>query len=141
MLSYPVNLISDPETRSVLVEFPDIPFAHSAGDDDEEALLNAEDALESALAVYLDEKRPVPMPSPPAPDQAVVHLRVLIAAKVLLWNEMQVQGVRKAELARRLGCQLSQVDRLLDLDHSSKIEHLEAALARLGKRLGISLAA
>ena len=141
MLSYPVNLIADPDTQSVVVEFPDIPFAHSAGDDEAEALLNAQDALESALTVFLDDKRPIPSPSVPRPDQSLVHLPVLIAAKALLWNEMQAQGIGKAELARRLGCRLPQLDRLLDFGHSSKIELVEAALAHLGKRLDIRLAA
>lgn len=99
MLNYPVNLIPDEESQSVIVEFPDLPFCHSAGDDEDEALLNARDAIESALEIYFDEKRPVPMPSAPAPGQKAVHLPALITAKVLLWNEMQAQGVRKAELA------------------------------------------
>ncbi len=141
MLSYPVNLIHDPETRSVIVEFPDVPFAHSAGDNEEEALLNAEDALESALEIYFEEKRPVPSPSKSSPGQPWVRLSAMIAVKVLLWNEMLAQQVGKAELARRMGCGLSEVERLLDLRHASKIEHMEAALARLGKYLEIGLAA
>jgi antitoxin HicB len=141
MLAYPAILTPDPETGVILVEFPDIPFCHSVGDEAEEALLNAEDALESALAVYVDEKRAVPWPSAPAAEQVLVPLPVLTAAKVLLWNELLAQGVRKAELARRLGWHLPQVDRLLDLSHRSKIEQIEAALAQLGKRLDVRLAA
>jgi antitoxin HicB len=141
MLKYPVILIPDAETQSLVVEFPDLPFCHSVGDDEAEALLNARDAIECALEIYFDEKRPVPLPSAAVPGQQAVHLPALITAKVLLWNEMQAQGVRKAELAMRLGCQMPQVERLLDLRHSSKIEQLEAALARLGKRLDVGLAA
>ena len=141
MLSYPVNLIHDPETHSVMAEFPDVPFAHSAGDNEEEALLNAADALESALEIYLEENRPVPVPSGAAPGRSMVRLPVLVAAKVLLWNEMQCQGVGKAELARRVGCRMPEIERLLDLRHGSKIEQVEAALIRLGKHLEIGLAA
>lgn len=36
---------------------------------------------------------------------------------------------------------MPQVERLLDLRHSTKIEQVEAALARLGKRLDVGLAA
>ena len=141
MLNYPVILIPDEETQSLVVDFPDLPFCHSAGDGEDEALLNARDAIESALEIYFDEKRPVPPPSAAAPGQKTVALPALTTAKVLLWNEMQAQGVRKAELAIRLGWQMPQVEKLLDLRHSSKIELLEAALARLGKRLDVGLAA
>lgn len=140
MLTYPILLIPDEETQSLIVECPDIPYAHSAGDDEGEALLNAQDAIESALEIYFEEKRPVPLPSQPAAGQPVVRLPALITAKVLLWNEMQAQGIRKSDLARRLGCHMPQVDRLLDLRHSSKIELLEAALAKLGRCLDVNLA-
>ncbi len=141
MLGYPVNLIHDPETQAVMVEFPDIPFAHSVGDDAADALLNAGDALESALEIYLEENRAVPLPSMAMPGQAMVRLPVLLAAKVLLWNEMQAQGIGKAELALRLGAEFPDVEQLLELRNGSKIEHVEAALARLGKYLDIGLAA
>ena len=41
----------------------------------------------------------------------------------------------KAELARRLGWHMPQVDRLFDLKHASKMEQLEAAAGVLGKRV------
>lgn len=58
-------------------------------------------------------------------------------SEVLLANEMVRQGVRKAELARRLDVHMPQVDRLVDLRHSSKLENLEKAFQTLGKTLGI----
>ncbi|GGD56475.1 hypothetical protein GCM10010985_07740 [Caballeronia grimmiae] len=139
MLSYPVNLELD-TNNSYLVTFPDIPEAISAGDDEDEALLNALDALESAIEIYFDEKRQLPMPSKPKKGQPVVILPALVVSKVLLANEMLRQGVRKAELARRLNVHMPQVDRLLNPRHSSKLEAIEAALLTLGKRLSISVA-
>ncbi|MDD5037225.1 MAG: type II toxin-antitoxin system HicB family antitoxin [Methylococcaceae bacterium] len=141
MLSYPIMLTTDAETGAVVVDFPDIPFCHSVGGDEEEALLNAEDALESALTVFFEQRKPIPLPSDPVLGQFEVSLSALATAKVLLWNEMHAQGVRKADLARRLGCHMPQIDRLLDLGHSSKIEQVEAALAKLGKRLDVKLVA
>lgn len=47
---------------------------------------------------------------------------------------MTDQGMRKAELARRLGWHVPQVDRLFDLRHASKFEQLETAVAVLSKR-------
>jgi antitoxin HicB len=42
-------------------------------------------------------------------------------------------------LAERLGRDPRQVRRLLDLDHHSRLDQLEAALATLGQRLAIEV--
>lgn len=138
MLNYPVTLTLD-TNGTFLVGFSDFPEANSVGDDEEEALLNASDALATALEIYFDDRRPVPLPSKPAKGQAVVSLPALDAAKVLLWNEMYTQKIRKAELARRLNVHMPQIDRLFDLKHSSKLEFVEQAAKALGKTLIVSL--
>ena len=99
MLAYPVNLERDGEF--ILVTFPDIPEAITCGTSIEDALLHAKDALESAMDFYFDDRRPVPLPSKPKKGQHLVELPASIAAKVLLLNEMALQNVRPAELARR----------------------------------------
>lgn len=50
---------------------------------------------------------------------------------------MVEQGVGKAELARKLGVNLPQVDRLVDFLHNSKIESVEHALELLGRRIRV----
>jgi antitoxin HicB len=45
------------------------------------------------------------------------------------------KGMKKAELARRLGWHMPQVDRLFDLKHASNIEQIEAAAGVLDKRV------
>jgi antitoxin HicB len=40
---------------------------------------------------------------------------------------MRAGKIGKAELARRLHCHLPQIDRLLDLNHASRLDQLEAA--------------
>jgi antitoxin HicB len=139
MLAYPVNLTRD-TNGTLLVAFPDVPEANSVGDDREEALINALDALESALEIYFDLRQPVPLPGKARKGQPVVVLPALVTSKILLWNEMLAQNVRKAELARRLKVHMPQVDRLLDIRHSSKIEMVEAALNSLNRSLDVSLA-
>ncbi|WP_377516966.1 helix-turn-helix domain-containing protein [Microbulbifer taiwanensis] len=62
-------------------------------------------------------------------------------AKVALWNAMQERGMRKADLARKLGVKPPQVDRLVDFLHSSKIEQVENALQTLGKKIWITIEA
>jgi antitoxin HicB len=139
MLRYPVDLTPD-SNGSFLATFPDVPEANSVGEDEDEALLNAQDALESALEIYFDERRAIPLPGQPRAGQAMLTLPALESAKVLLWNEMLTQNIRKAELARRLNVHMPQVDRLFDMRHSSKLEFVERAAAALGKKLMVSLA-
>lgn len=91
----------------------------------------------AALEIYFDEKRLVPLPSKAKKGQSVVTLPILVTSKILLANEMISQNVRKSGLARRLNIHMPQVDRLLDLRHSSKIETIEAAMRTLGKRLEV----
>jgi len=50
--AYPAILTPDPE-GGFTVTFRDVPEAITEGDTREEALLRAEDALESALAMYI----------------------------------------------------------------------------------------
>ena len=138
MLIYPVTLTPD-TNNSLLVGFPDFPEANSVGDGVEEALLNAADALETALEVYFDQRRPVPMPSRVGATGYAVELPALAVAKVLLWNEMHAQRLRKADVARMLNVHMPQIDRLFDLWHSSKLEFVEQAAKALGKKLTISL--
>lgn len=139
MFDYPVTLHH--ETGSVWISCDDVPELNSAGDNEAEALLDAVDGLESALSLYVDQRRPIPLASPARPGQPVVRLPTLTAAKVALWNAMCAQSVGKAEMARRLGVNRPQVDRLVDLLHRSKIEQVEHALAILGQRLALSVSA
>ena len=50
------------------------------------------------------------------------------------------QGIKKAELARRLGWHTPQVDRLFDLRHASRLDQIEAAAAALGRHLEVRVA-
>jgi antitoxin HicB len=65
----------------------------------------------------------------------MVPLSPLGMAKTALYEAMREQGVGRAELACGLRWQRPQVNRVLDLRHASRMEHLEAALAALGLRL------
>ena len=138
MYTYPVVLEPD-DNDTVMVSFPDVPGAVSFGDDEDEALMRAVDALETMFIATIGDRRDIPVPSRPRQRQRTVTLPPLAAAKVALYQTMREQGVRKAELARRLHRDFRQVDRLLDLRHRSRLDQIEAALAVLGKRLEIGL--
>jgi antitoxin HicB len=138
MLAYPVDLERD-SNGTLLATFPDFAEAATFGEDESDALLRAVDALETVLATRIDVREDVPLPSPAAGRPCAV-LRALSAAKVLLYRAMREGGVRKADLAWRLGWHGPQIDRLLDLNHASRLDQIEAALAAVGKRLTVDLA-
>jgi antitoxin HicB len=138
MLRYPVIL--EPDTNeTILVSFPDFPEAHTFGDDEAEALARAADLLQDVLADYIESRREIPVSSKLRKQDRFVMLPVLTEAKVRLYGEMRSAGVRKAELARRLGCHMRQVDRLLDIHHASRLDQIEAAFAALNKRVVIDV--
>jgi len=134
MFCYSVILEHTDDTHEYIVEFVDVPGVFSVGDTEEDALLNAADALETAFFYMMQERKPIPTASPLNGAKGVV-LPVLIAGKVALHNAMIASGTRKADLARKLNIAPTLVDRLLSLKHKSRIEQIETALALLDKRL------
>ena len=138
MFDYPVTLTPDGDT--LLVTFTDVPEAITFGADEGEALLQAVDALESALSVYVAERAPLPVPSTAKRRQHTVRPSALEGAKLGVHQAMTEQGIKKSELARRLGWHMPQVDRLFDLRHASRLDQIEAAARVLGKELELRIA-
>jgi antitoxin HicB len=138
MFDYPVTLT--PDDGTVLVTFADVPEAITFGADEGEALLNAIDALETGLSFYVDARKPLPKPGKPKRGQKTVRPSALECAKLGVYKAMTEQGVKKAELARRLGWHMPQVDRLFDLRHASRMDQIEAAAAALGRHIEITVA-
>jgi len=137
MFDYPVTLT--PDDGTVLVTFADVPEAITFGADEGEALLQAVDSLESGLSFYVDARKPLPAASKPAPGQKTVRPSALECAKLGVYQAMTEQGIKKAELARRLGWHMPQVDRLFDLRHASKLDQIEAAARVLGRHVEITV--
>jgi antitoxin HicB len=134
VLSYPAQFT--PEGRGFVVTFPDIPEAITDGDSEREAMEYAVDAIITAFSEYIKRRRAIPQASKArGKGMRMVVLPALEEAKIRLYEAMRETGVRKADLARRMGLQKSQVDRLLDLRHRSRLDQIEAALAKLHKRL------
>jgi antitoxin HicB len=131
-LDYRVQLEED-DNGTVLVSFPDFPEAHTFGDDEEEALVRARDALATVIDAYIRDRRSLPAPS--AGPGPFVPVPALTVAKMELHDAMLRGKITKSELARRLDMHLPQVDRLLDVHHASRLDQLERALQALGTRL------
>lgn len=84
-------------------------------------------------------RRPIPVASAPQADEHIISVPVLVTMKAALYNAMIQTGTRKADLARRLGVNAPQVDRLLDVEHSSKVEKVGLALAQLGRKVSVEI--
>jgi antitoxin HicB len=139
---YPVELEEvregPPADHCVLATFPDLPEANTFGVDRANALTNAIDCLEVALAGRIKDRTEIPEPSP-ARGRPTVAPGNLIAAKAALYLAMRQDDVRPAELARRMGVDQPAINRLLDPRHASRSAQFDAAFAALGRRLVLSL--
>ena len=136
MLAYPITLEED--EGAVLATAPDFPELTTFGDDREEAVTRAVQALEEAIAARIHDRREIP---PPSRGAAYAILPTLTSVKVMLYQGMKDQGITKAELARRLGWHLPQVDRVLNVQHRSWLDQIDAALGAIGQQLHVSAAA
>ncbi len=135
--TYPVELRPD-DNDTLLVTFPDIPEAVTIGDDEADALAHAVDALETMIIAKMDDREDIPLPSP-LNGRPGVTLPPLTAMKVALYREMRQAHLRKADLARRLNWRPSQVDRLFDIRHASRVDQIETALRALGKTMMVEI--
>jgi antitoxin HicB len=138
MWNFPVELSTDEEDGGFVVTFPDVPEAITQGENRTEALLYAQEALETALTLYIEEQRDLPSPSS-ANGHPTVSPNALECAKLDIYIIMRAQGVPKAELAQRLHWLMPQVDRLLDLSQTSLFEQIEQAAASLGKHVELHI--
>ena len=73
MRAYPAAVTPDPD-GGFTVTFRDVPEAITEGDTRKEVLLRAEEGLESALAMYVVAKEPLPTSSEAEADEVMVPL-------------------------------------------------------------------
>ncbi len=135
MIAYPITLKDDDGT--LLATSPDFPELITFGDEREEAIARAVHALEEAIAARIHDRRDIPQPTQ---GETYAILPTLTSVKVMLYQGMRDQGVGKAELARRLGWHMPQVDRVLDVQHRSRLDQMDAALGAIGRRLYVTVA-
>lgn len=130
MLGYKVELTDDDD--SVMVTFPDFPEAVTFGDNRDDALGHAVDALQTAMMAYMADRRDIPAPYAIASGLGV-SLPLLAMLKVEIYRAMRSRGWRKADLARALHKDPRQVDRLVDLRYATPVAQMEAALRACGQ--------
>jgi antitoxin HicB len=95
----------------------------------------ASEALALALTFYTEKNIDLPVPGPLKRGMRMVRMSALNEAKLALYSAMRSAGAGKAELARRIHGQRSEVDKLLDIGHHSRLDRIEDALRAVGKEL------
>ncbi len=136
---YPATLVPDRESGGYVVTFADFPEAITQGDTREEAIEQAEDCLEEAVANRIMMNVALPAPGRRAPGQPGVCLPAPTAVKAAFYSAIRELGVSNVQLAATLGVDEKEVRRLLDPYHPSKLNRIDELLRRLGKRLVIGL--
>jgi antitoxin HicB len=138
-MQYPA-LFEPAREGGFVVTFPDFDWGITQGDTDKEAREMAADAIRTMIQEHIRKGEEVPRPGKPRGRKyRMIHLAALDGVKAELYSAFQASGLKKVELARRLGIPKTTVNRLFDLDHHSRLDHIEAAFATLGKRLAVEV--
>ena len=136
--TYPARFTVGSDGRT-LVEFIDLPRVATDGKDDREAMGEAMDALGSDLAVRLCRREEIPAPSAGKRGDRLVPVPLWLAPKLALYLAMRDRQIDNSELARRLRVHERVIRRMLDPEHASKPERIQAALAALGKQMTVEV--
>jgi antitoxin HicB len=133
---YPALL--DDRAETIIVSFRDLPEAVTEGRTRGEALAEATDCLDVALLFRMKENNAIPLPSQPEPGEVLVPASPSVAAKVAFARAFSESGVTRVALARRLGLRETEIRRMLDPDHGTKLDRLGDGLRALGRNLVVS---
>ncbi len=133
-----------PDEGGFLVTFQNFPEAITGGATEAEALGNAHDALEIVALTYAQDGQRLPQPEDiraATASQRPVSISAAVLAKISLIEAFRASGLTQAALASRLGKAETEVRRMLDPFHATKLRSIENGLLALGKRLVITVEA
>ncbi len=135
---YPAKLTPE-KGGGFTVQFPDLPEAITSGKNRADALLQAADCLEEAVAGRIADGLDVPVPRVARRKHIQVTLPAPMAAKAALYLAIQEAGLTNSELGRKLGLDEKEIRRILDPRHATRLARIQTVLDFLGKRLVVSL--
>ena len=120
---YPVELWHA-GSNEVVVSFRDVPGCHTSGEDEVEALEEAQDALDEAIAGRINREEDIPSPSTPLPGERLVSVPTDMAAKAAFVTAFRSSGMTRVSFAKRLGTDEKSVRRMLDPRHGTVFSKL-----------------
>ncbi len=113
----------DREAGGYVVTFPDFGYGVTQAETAAEAMDRAQDLLMLTIGDYIKQSKPLPIPRRHRGAKfRPVALPALQAAKVDLYVSFLESGLKKAELARRIGIPKTHIDRLFSLRHHSRLQ-------------------
>ena len=121
-----------------VVSVRDLPEVVTSGSSLQEALDLAADAIAVAVEGRMDDNEDLPQASPVRSGEHAIVLPAQLAAKASVYSAWKAAKMSKSVLARRLGRNETEVRRILDPHHGTKLEQLEEAAKALGTRLVVA---
>ena len=131
---YPAQFQPD-RSGAIVVSFRDLPECLTSGADEAEALKEAGDALEEAIAGRIDDAESVPVPSRVRAGERLIAVPPDMAAKAAFVLAFRASGLSRLAVARRLGVNEKVVRRWLDPRHHTAATRLHRALRAFGQEL------
>ena len=129
------------EEGGFVVTCRDLPQLVTQGEDLENALTEAADAMDEVFAAYMYGGLTLPAQSKTRKGEHVVSPPAETMVKAALYVAMKDAGISKVQLSKRLGVDEKEVRRLLDPHCGSKLPRIAQAIEALGRRLVIGLEA
>ena len=137
--TYAIKLTPDRKDGGYVVTCRDIPEAITQGESADEAIAEAEGALQAAIEGRIEDGLDVPAPSKPKRGERLAATPITTALKAAVYIALRDSGISKSEFARRMHVNEKEARRMLDPKHPTKVPTLERALAALGRRAEIEV--
>ncbi len=139
-MKYPAVFAPDREVGGFVITFPDFAKGASQAESEEEAREMAEDLLVTLIGLWIKDQDALPKPGRlRGKNIRAIEVPPLVAAKAELYEAMRAQNIRKADLAKRLGIPRQEIERLLNVQHNTRFDRIQDALAAVGKRLVLTV--
>lgn len=139
MFSYPAVAHFDEESETYEITYRDFDNIHAVAYTEDDIELEASDILHVGLEEFVASKLPIPTPSTAQFGDFIVYLPLISCLKIALHNAMLETKTKKSDLARKMNLTSSQIERLLEINQTSKVDSLEQALYLLGYSISISV--
>ena len=138
--TYPMKLTPDKDDGGYIVTCRDLPEAITQGESIQDALTEAADCLEEAIAARIDDRRDIPEPSALERNERAVSVPTSMALEAAVYLAVREAGIGNSELARLMKLDDKEARRMLDPRHPTKLPRIEAALSALGRQVELVLA-
>ncbi|MEB6856635.1 hypothetical protein NA898_02235 [Proteus cibi] len=139
MFSYPAVAHFDEESETYEITYRDFDNIHAVAYTEDDIELEASDILHVGLEEFIASKLPIPAPSNAQSGDFIVYLPLISCLKIALHNAMLETKTKKSDLARKMNLTSAQIERLLEINQTSKVDSLEQALYLLGYAISVSV--